>query len=29
VMPATEMLVGANRQIEIWPLMADALSGAV
>lgn len=29
VMPATEMLVGANGQIEIWPVLGDALSTAL
>jgi uncharacterized protein (TIGR00369 family) len=29
VMPASEMLVAANGQLEIWPLLADALGSAL
>ena len=29
VMPASEMLLAANGQIEIWPLLADALGSAL
>jgi len=29
VMPATEMLVAPNGQIEIWPLLADGLNAAL
>src|SRR5262249_43919643 len=29
VMPASEMLVAQNGQIEIWPLLADALGSAL